>query len=44
MSTTAAVDPERYPGAAVTAEPGDGDPSPNGPDVLRGEGRLQAGG
>ena len=32
---TAAVDPAQYPGLAVTAEPGDGDPAPSGPDVLR---------
>ena len=32
---TAAVDPAEYPGLAVTAEPGDGDPAPSGPDVLR---------
>jgi len=31
----AAVDPARYPRLAVTAEPGDGDPRPNGPDLLR---------
>ena len=31
----AAVDPALYPGLAVTAEPGDGDPSPSRPDVLR---------
>ncbi len=31
----AAVDPAEYPGLAVTAEPGDGDPAPSGPDVLR---------
>ena len=30
----AAVDPEKYPGLAVTREPGDGDPAP-GQDVLR---------
>lgn len=31
----AAVDPTRYPVVAVTAEPGDGDPAPDGPDLLR---------
>jgi hypothetical protein len=31
----AAVDPANYPRLAVTAEPGDGDPAPNGPDLLR---------
>jgi anti-sigma-K factor RskA len=31
----AAVDPAKYPRLAVTAEPGDGDPAPSGPDVLR---------
>jgi hypothetical protein len=30
----AAVDPAKYPRLAVTAEPGDGDPAPNGPDLL----------
>jgi Anti-sigma-K factor rskA len=35
VSFTAAVDPAKYPDLAVTAEPGDGDPSPSGPDVLR---------
>jgi anti-sigma-K factor RskA len=32
---TAAVDPARYPRLAVTAEPGDGNPAPTTPDVLR---------
>lgn len=32
----AAVDPELYPVLSVTAEPGDGDPRPTGPEVLRG--------
>ena len=32
---TAAVDPARYPGLAVTTEPGDGNPAPAGDDVLR---------
>ncbi len=31
----AAVDPSLYPGLSVTAEPGDGDPRPTGPEVLR---------
>jgi anti-sigma-K factor RskA len=31
----AAVDPAKYPVLAVTAEPGDGDPRVNGPEVLR---------
>ena len=33
----AAVDPKLYPVLAVTAEPGDGDPRPTGPEVLRAE-------
>jgi anti-sigma-K factor RskA len=37
----AAVDPAEYPGLAVTAEPGDGDPAPQGPDVLRFRGSGQ---
>jgi Anti-sigma-K factor rskA, C-terminal/Putative zinc-finger len=32
---TAAVDPGKYPVVSVTAEPGDGDPRPTGPEVLR---------
>lgn len=32
---TAAVDPAKYPRLAVTAEPGDGDPAPTSPDVMR---------
>jgi anti-sigma-K factor RskA len=32
---SAAVDPALYPVLSVTAEPGDGDPSPTGPEVLR---------
>ncbi|HEY6415196.1 MAG TPA: anti-sigma factor, partial [Acidimicrobiales bacterium] len=32
---TAAVDPARYPQMVITAEPGGGDPAPNGPEVLR---------
>lgn len=35
VDLTAAVDPERYPVITITAEPGDGDPSPTGPVVLR---------
>ncbi len=31
----AAVDPAKYPRLAVTAEPGDGDPAPSAPDILR---------
>lgn len=31
----AAVDPSKYPVVAVTAETGDGDPSPSRPDLLR---------
>jgi hypothetical protein len=31
----AAVDPAKYPGLAVTEEPGDGDPAPSRPDVMR---------
>lgn len=31
----AAVDPTKYPVLSVTAEPGDGDPEPTGPEVLR---------
>lgn len=38
---TAAVDPAKYPGLAVTAEPGDGNPAPQGPDVLRFHGAPQ---
>jgi hypothetical protein len=34
-SFTAAVDPTLYPTVSVTAEPGDGDPAPTGPEVLR---------
>ena len=32
---TAAVDPAKYPVLSVTAEPGDGDPTRTGPEVLR---------
>lgn len=35
VELTAAVDPAKYPELSVTAEPGDGNPSPNGPEVLR---------
>ena len=31
----AAVDPAKYPVLSVTAEPGDGNPAPTGPEVLR---------
>jgi anti-sigma-K factor RskA len=31
----AAVDPTKFPVLSVTAEPGDGDPRPTGPEVLR---------
>ncbi|CAA9484760.1 MAG: hypothetical protein AVDCRST_MAG30-1020 [uncultured Solirubrobacteraceae bacterium] len=41
VSLTAAVDPKKYPGVAVTAEPGDGDPAPAGADLLRGRVRLR---
>jgi anti-sigma-K factor RskA len=36
---TAAVDPAAYPALAVTAEPGDGNPAPSRPDVLRSPGK-----
>ena len=36
VTFAAAVDPAKYPRLAVTAEPGDGDPAPHGPDLLRG--------
>ena len=36
VTLAAAVDPARYRRVAVTAEPGDGNPSPHGPDLLRG--------
>lgn len=35
VDLTAAVDPALYPTISITAEPGDGDPLPNGPEVLR---------
>jgi anti-sigma-K factor RskA len=31
----AAADPVKYPRLAITAEPGDGDPAPSRPDILR---------
>lgn len=39
VELTAAVEPAKYPELVVTAEPGDGNPAPNGPEVLRA--RLQ---
>ncbi len=39
VSLTAAADPATYAGLAVTVEPGDGDPAPTRPDVLRGRAR-----
>ena len=41
VSLTAAVEPGEYRRLAVTAEPGDGDPNPTGPDVLKGRSRLR---
>lgn len=35
VDLTAAVNPELYPELSVTAEPGDGNPAPTGPEVLR---------
>lgn len=35
VELTAAVDPALYPVLSVTAEPGDGDPGPNGREVIR---------
>ncbi len=35
VTFAAAVDPAKYPVLSVTAEPGDGDPSPSRPDILR---------
>lgn len=35
VTFAAAVDPAKYPVLSVTAEPGDGDPEPTGPEVLR---------
>jgi len=35
VTFAAAVDPVKYPVLSVTAEPGDGDPRPTGPEVLR---------
>ncbi len=34
VDLTAAVDPAKYPRLVVTAEPGDGDPLPTGPEVV----------
>ena len=35
VDLTAAVDPALYPELSVTSEPGDGNPAPTGPEVLR---------
>lgn len=35
VQLAAAVNPANYPIISVTAEPGDGDPAPTGPEVLR---------
>ena len=35
VTFAAAVDPALFPVLSVTAEPGDGDPRPTGPEVLR---------
>ncbi len=35
VTFAAAVDPAKYPVLSVTAEPGDGNPEPTGPEVLR---------
>lgn len=35
VTFAAAVDPAEYPVLSITAEPGDGDPSPTRPDILR---------
>ncbi len=35
VDLTAAVDPAKYPVITITAEPGDGNPLPTGPEVLR---------
>lgn len=37
VDLTAAVDPAKYQELSVTAEPGDGDPNPNSPEVFRAE-------
>jgi anti-sigma-K factor RskA len=37
VTFAAAIDPALYPTLSVTAEPGDGDPRPTGPEVLRSE-------
>ena len=38
VTFAAAVDPALFPVLSVTAEPGDGDPQPTGPEVLRSRG------
>jgi len=38
VTFAAAVDPKKFPVLSVTAEPGDGDPRPTGPEVLRSTG------
>ena len=42
VTFAAAVDPAKYPVLSVTAEPGDGNPEPRGPEVLRSPPRSQA--
>lgn len=42
VEMTAAVDPAIYPELSVTAEPGDGNPQPTGPEVLRAAVRPRA--
>lgn len=37
VDLTAAVNPALYPKLSITAEPGDGNPAPTGPEVLRAE-------
>ncbi len=37
VDLTAAVNPQLYPQISITAEPGDGNPAPTGPEVLRGD-------
>lgn len=41
VTFAAAVDPVTCPEVAVTAEPGDGHPALNGPDVLRARSRIR---
>lgn len=41
VELTAAVDPAKYPEISVTAEPGDGDPTPSASEVLRAPVRLR---